>query len=568
MGEPIVDESAILRLPLGYTTMSKLRKDDVIYVDKTELIGRLGKIRATPVFLSRPRRFGKSLLVSIFESLFSRGLADFSGLDIENDKFWKNEKTYKVIRLDFSAFASRRAEECRARLSVILQSALKDKDPEDLTEAEKSLDPGIYLERYSRKAEDESLVLLIDEYDCPITHNLDSPSRMKEMIDFLSEFFAVIKSCESVFRFVFITGITRLAHVSLFSIFNNLEDITADDDYATLLGITEGELHEYFDPYVRNAAAVLDISADAVYSRLKSTYDGFQFSINKEVTVYNPWSVLSFLKKPQYGFRNYWYSAGGGTPRILVDYLKDRDNLELFNMLRYRIGFSENAGEDENESEKEDESENIKTFVITERSLLTKSDPDQIPMNMLLLQMGYFTLKKVGQGMARMVIANDEIAESLIWISFDIQNMQPSFKTLTGISRLPEFIDNEDVASVFKLFNALLCECVSSNSKAFSDENTVRDIIYSQIPWDNVFKAKEVNNSHGFSDLELKTPSTRLVIEFKRIDNDNREEQAMQAALNQLESRHYGETSENIRVIRAGMVISTKKRCLSSYRVL
>lgn len=405
-------------------------------------------------------------------------------------------------------------------------------------------------------------MLLIDEYDCLITHNLDNPSRMKEMIDFLSEFFAVIKSCGRVFRFVFITGITRLAHVSLFSVFNNLEDITADDDFATLLGITDDELHEFFAPYVRNAAAVPDISTDAAYSRLKSTYDGFRFSINKEVTVYNPWSVLSFLKKPQNGFRNCWYSTSGGTPRILVDYLKNSENLDLFNMLRYRIGFSEDTDEDETENEE------TERFVVTERSLLTKSDPDQIPMNMLLLQTGYFTLKRVGQGMARMVIANDEIAESLIHLSFDIRNMQPSFKTLTGISRLPDYIDRADVASVFKLFNSLLCECVSSNSKAFNDENTVRDIIYSQIPWDNVFKAKEVNNSHGFSALELKTPKTKLVIEFKRVDCDNREDQAMLAALDQLESRHYGETSENIKVIRAGMVISTKKRCLSSYRVL
>lgn len=112
MGVPVVDESAILRLPLGYTALSKVRKDNVIYVDKTEMISKLGKTRAAPVFLSRPRRFGKSPLVSEFESLFSWGLADFRELDIENDKFWKNEKTYKVIRLDFSAFATRSAAEC------------------------------------------------------------------------------------------------------------------------------------------------------------------------------------------------------------------------------------------------------------------------------------------------------------------------------------------------------------------------------------------------------------------------------------------------------------------------
>ena len=154
-------------------------------------------------------------------------------------------------------------------------------------------------------------------------------------MDAVSSFFATIKSCEGIFRFVCITGITRLAHVSLFSMFNSLEDITVDEDYSALLGITEDELHKYFDTYVRNAAAVLDMSVSDVYARLKSSYNGFQFAINARQTVYNPWSIISFLKKNKQGFLNYWYSTSGGVPAMLVKYLQNNNTCVCMSRLKH-----------------------------------------------------------------------------------------------------------------------------------------------------------------------------------------------------------------------------------------
>ena len=340
MVQAILDKSEIDKLPLGYTSFSEIKNDGAIYVDKTDLVGDLGRLKATPVFLSRPRRFGKSLLISTFESLFSRGLKDFENLKIiekdikSKDKFWHNEKTYKVIHLDFSLYANTDLETFKSLLTLDLQSAIEGKARKDLTDAEKSLSPISVLKDCFDRQLGKSIVLLIDEYDSPITHSVDSPQKMKEMMDFISSFFAAIKSCEGMFRFVCITGITRLAHVSLFSMFNNLADITLDEDYSALLGITENELHEYFDIYVQNAAAVLDMSVSDMYTRLKSTYNGFQFAINTQQTVYNPWSLISFLKKPKLGFSNYWYSTSGGVPTMLVKYLKQEDNLEIFNLLR------------------------------------------------------------------------------------------------------------------------------------------------------------------------------------------------------------------------------------------
>ena len=243
MGQAILNEREINRLPLGYTSFSEIKKDDVIYVDKTDLICSIGKLKATPVFLSRPRRFGKSLLLSTFESLFSRGLKDFENFkiiknDLESeDKFWHNEKTYKVIHLDFSSYANTDLDTFKSELTLDIQTAIEGKASKDLTDAEKSMSPIRALKDYFNQKTGKTIVLLIDEYDSPISHSVDNPQKMKEMMDFISSFFATIKSCEGMFRFVCITGITRLAHVSLFSMFNSLEDITVNDKYSALLGI-------------------------------------------------------------------------------------------------------------------------------------------------------------------------------------------------------------------------------------------------------------------------------------------------------------------------------------------
>ena len=557
MGQAILDKSEIDKLPLGYTSFSEIKNDGAIYVDKTDLVGDLGRLKATPVFLSRPRRFGKSLLLSTFESLFSRGLKDFENLKIiENDleskdKFWHNEKTYKVIRLDFSNYANSDIDTFKSSLTLALQCMIKGKTMDELTAGEKSLLPTDVLLNCSYTNPGKNLVLLIDEYDSPISHSVDSPQKMKEMMDFISSFFAAIKSCERIFRFVCITGITRLAHVSLFSMFNNLEDITANDKYSSLLGITEDELHEYFDTYVQNAAAVLDMSVSDVYARLKSTYNGFQFTIGAQQTVYNPWSLISFLKKPEQGFSNYWYSTSGGVPTMLVKYLQQKSNLEIFNLLRNKV------------SDPDDE-----RISVNRDTILAKSEPDQIPMHLLLYQAGYFALKQTGKHRAKLVIPNDEIAESIIQLSLDMQNLKPSDETCDRLDELADTIDSGNVEGVFNLFNAMLFECVSSNSKAFNDENTIRDIIYALIPRDDILKSKEVMNSQGFSDLELKTRQTKLVIEFKRIAEAGNEDNIIEEAFTQMRTRHYGETAEPQKLIRAAMVISTGQRRLVAWRVM
>ncbi len=552
MGKPILTLKDIKKLPYAATSFGVMRERENVYVDKTAMIVRLAEIENAPVFLSRPRRFGKTLLVSAFKSLFSKGLQDFKGLDIDTGEEKWTDKTYKVIRLDFSKYAAYDPNRFKKYLSLDLADAFSDIkkiNPKD--DDGTYYDPAYILNLGVKDADSKSIVLLIDEYDSPVSHHLNNKDETDEIMTVLQTFFANVKSYEEKFRFVFITGITRVADISLFSVFNNLNDISCDDEYATLLGITDEELKRYFDPYVRNAASVLDMSVPEVYDRMKSLYDGFQFSIRTNMTVYNPWSVFSFLSKPQQGFINYWYASSGGTPTILIKYLENTAFLDLFNKLSYRV--KEGC---------------LSDYLIDQEMLMSKSAPDQIPAEMLLYQTGYFTLRQKTRARAIFAIPNDEVGESFIKLSLDVNHLTPSFATQCRFDDIDIMVDSADIAGIFDLFNAALCEGVSSNAKVFDDENTVRDFIYVQLPRSGILKSREKCNVHGYSDMEIQTRTTKLVIEFKRIRKGGSQKAAMKEALDQIRTHDYGVTPEDTKLIQVGMVISPEQKKIVEYQIL
>ena len=187
---------------------------------------------------------------------------------------------------------------------------------------------------------------------------------------------------------------------------------------------------------------------------------------------------------------------------------------------------------------------------------------------MLLTQTGYFTLRRASSEYARLAIPNDEVAESLLRLTLDINHLNPSPITRNGISNVAGMVNAGDVEGIFRLFNAALTEGISANAKAFNDENSIRDFIYVLLPRNGIIKTRENPNARGFSDLEIRTNEVKLVIEFKRIRDGYPLKTAMNDALNQLKSRHYGETVQNLRLIRAAMVISPKDRNLADFRVL
>ena len=543
MGAPLLSPEDIVRLPCGRAGFSDIRQNGQIYVDKTSLVHRIALGRS-PYFFSRPRRFGKSLLISTFESLFSKGVADFRGLAIE--KLWHEDRTYPVVHLTFANYKTSDIGSFERSLNEDLKENLDGICPVDtLDAAGRDRAPSDVLKSALRNLGASSIVLLIDEYDSPIVHTLNKPELCDQITGTLSAFFNVLKDYTAKCRFIFITGITRIAHVSLFSVFNNLKELTLTRDAAHLTGFTEEELHRDFHPYVENAASVLDMAVEDVYARLKIRYDGYRFTLHEAVdTLYNPWSVLSFLSAPEEGFKNYWYHSGAGTPRLLLEHLR-RDNVSLdCSALRHDPPTA------------------------TEDRLILKSEARDIPSDILLWQTGYLTLKRLSSQRAALVFPNEEVEDSLTRLAEDAAHLGLKAETESRLDELPSIIDAQDLEAIADLFNLIFRECLSSDSQVFNYEPDIRNIVYMKIPEHGLAKLREATNSEGESDLELKTSRTHLVIEFKRIREDRGLEASLEEGIEQILSRDYGKTTSNLALVRVVMVCSTDEhRIVLTHRV-
>ena len=521
------------QLPLGRPDFSNIRKNGKIYVDKTKLISKIAE-QDTPIFFSRPRRFGKSLLINTLKSLFEKGLEDFHGLEIE--KTWK-DTTYKVVNFDFSKLINDKVQDINYKLSkkIIQQFSIDN----NLKFSDKDLQyPDLILDEIAQRLSDYSIVLLIDEYDAPLTHNLDKPDELKDITNILDSFYATIKQYTEKFRFIFITGITRVSHVSIFSSFNNLKDLSLRDEFNSLLGFTQDDLIQYFDAYIDNAACILKMSKDDVYRRIQNYYDGFQFSFEAQQTLYNPWSILNFFDSPHLGFNNYWFESGG-ISSLIIKYIKIS---EEFNLLNY----------------------DNRDIYVDKNELSDRYEITDIPHEILLFQAGYFTIKKVSTNTARLIFPNTEVEDSFLRLFLKSNNIKPKNKVKIKIDELYKKIDQRDIPSIVNVFNEILNDCVSILSTIFQDERSTRDIIYAALPQEiSLQKIKERETAKGYSDLELLTQKTHMVIEFKRTKADRDAKASLREAIKQIKSKNYGIGAfQNLELFRVAMVISTEKKSI------
>ena len=536
------EQISLERLPIDCTSFSDIRNSNQIYVDKTALIAEFAKLKAT-YFLARPRRFGKSLLINTLADLFSNGLLNFKGLDIENT--W-HDRTYKVIRIDFSNYKDKTIEEIIVNLTdeLLIQTGFIDQINR-LDAKGNYYTPDFILKYIATKIEDRSYVLLIDEYDAPLTHLLDNKEQLDKVISILNNFYSTVKSCSSKFRLIFITGVTRIAHLSIFSAFNNLIELTLNNKYANLLGITDDELKKYFHPYVEYAAKILDMPISDVYAALKARYDGFKFSFTSNNTLYNPWSIINFFLNPQNGFKNYWFDSGG-TPSILINYLKVKRNIDIWEYKNREL-------------------------TITENELYAKSEVLNIPLKLLLTQAGYFTLTDCSKSSAKLIFTNSEIEESMLRLYLTANNITMKYETTKFVDNLCEYIDAHDIDNIIKVFNLITNDCVSPKSKFFKDEYTLRDLFYANIPNSStLFKQKEREYTLGRSDLELITTKTRLVIEFKLTRTNRSARAALKEGIAQIKSRRYGETAFSRQTLFKIVLVAShkEKRILPNYSVI
>lgn len=301
------------KLPIGIQTFEKIREGNYLYVDKTEFVWKMAST-FTPYFLSRPRRFGKSLLLSTFEAYFEGKKELFSGLAIEQlETEWKK---YPVLHLDLNAekYDSPEAltEILSRNLTLWEETYGKGMDEETLSGRFSGI-----LRRASQQA-GCGVVVLIDEYDKPLLQALGNDDKLLENYrDTLKAFYGVLKSADRYLRFAFLTGVTKFSQVSVFSDLNQLNDISLDCSYATACGITKEELCENFVPEIGRFGEVNDLTFDETVEGMSRNYDGYHFH-PKGKGVFNPFSVLNAFGKMEFG--SYWFQTG--TPTFLVKILQ------------------------------------------------------------------------------------------------------------------------------------------------------------------------------------------------------------------------------------------------------
>jgi hypothetical protein len=294
-------------LSIGIQEFEKLRRGGYIYVDKTQYLGSL--LKGGYYFLSRPRRFGKSLLVSTLKAIFEGKQELFKGLWLENHDF----KPRPVIHLDFSRLDFKEQSLSTALLKSF-RSTAQGYGLELVAETPKDA----FAELVAFLAKTEQVVVLVDEYDKPITDYLDEPERRRENQNTLKGVYGLLKPMDASLHLVFLTGVSKFGKLSLFSDLNNLLDISLDPEFALLLGYTREEIEANFASYIENAATRLKLSQQALWESLQLWYNGYSW--DGENKVYCPYSMLTFLKKP--AFKGYWYETG--TPTFLLKLIKEQ----------------------------------------------------------------------------------------------------------------------------------------------------------------------------------------------------------------------------------------------------
>ena len=537
----------LTKLPLSITSFSEFSERNKIYVDKTDLVAKLAQFDA-PIFLSRPRRFGKSTLVSTFHELFSNGLDKFKGLKIVTDNLW-NDKTYKVIHIDFSQIKENTENRpFEDKFYLLLKSAFKEAS---LAISEERDVIAAFAETIAAE-ENGTLVLLIDEYDAPLTAVMGDKAEFEARRALFSEFFSTVKSRSSKFRFIFITGVTRYSNTSIFSAFNNIKDISFNPAYGALVGYTQAELEHYFKDYLENA--VIELNEDlgeekytlsSLIEALKLNYDGYSFDEKCRNHVYNPWSILNFLSEPQRGFKPYWLDTGGAKPSLLVNYLNTFINkkIQKTELLDYlNLEFVK------------------RTNTATLSPSITSIEDETFPFFAILYQAGYFTIKDTDAPDLMVGIPNLEVKEAFANIviekltSKDGTALRESYK-----QAVKSALNNKDFKALKNEFNKILNEFSYESVSAFK-EYAFRDVykVILQLLGYNTYT--EYQTALGRSDLCFEDDDRLYICEFKVIGKADNFQENLDKAKAQIKEKRYGLRLTEKEVITLAIVIVNENK--------
>ena len=497
----------------------KFYLNNYIYVDKTKYIKDLIKLER--VFISRPRRFGKSLTLDTIATLFETGVEPYFKETWIYDKW--TEPTYPVLRLNFLNFDKNSLEKFNNKLnSKITEFAelnhvttFKEKE-----EAEDSIDH--LLEQL--RLENRQIVILIDEYDCQMTANINNETLYKQFQEKIKSFYANIKDKLAI-KFLGITGVTRLKDVAIFSVGSDINDITNSSAYSQMIGFTRDEIKKFYIDYLKLAASyenncnvdeVTDTQIESLLDRLAQNYDGYCFDEFYKKKVFSTWSVNKFFQSVVSNkfvyFGEYWYD-NGGLPSILANYLQTHK----LNALDYID---------------KDKTINIKVNDFKNPTSLTS-----INQNVLMCQTGYLTLRSpvYSKGFMTLGIPNSEVYNALF--SLMALNIFDDTKLLSVNEQI--LTQSKDAGEILGLFNTVL-NTVSYDNYPTSSEAVVQQLLYMYLKGICNSVTAELHSSKGRADLVIESDNRRIVFEFKYAENETEAKAKLSEAVEQIKTRDYG----------------------------
>ena len=518
-----METKQLKRLPVGIQTFEKIRENDMLYIDKTEYIWNMINL-GSYIFLSRPRRFGKSLLVSTLQAYFEGRRDLFKGLFIETvEKEWTE---YPVLRFDMSLGKHMEKERLERYLLYILGENEKrfgiSSDSKDPNVRLKNLIINVY-EKTGKK-----VVILIDEYDAPLLDVVHEEKTLPVLRNVMRNFYSPLKASDPYLQFVFITGITKFSQLSIFSELNNLKNISMRPDYAGVCGITKEETLNAMSDYIDDFAEAQEITREEAIEGLKQQYDGYHFTWPSP-DVFNPFSLLNAFQDHDY--TNYWF--GSGTPTYLIEMLKK------FNIVPSKIGGASVLA-----------------------SAFDAPTENMSSITPLLYQSGYVTIKDYNRAtkLYTLDIPNTEIRVGLM------DSLLPNYvhehydEGGTTIGFMYEALYNEDLDKMFRLLQAYLLTvpyCDNANS-----EGHYQQLLYVIFSLFGRYVEVEVRTPTGRVDIVMKTTKAIYLFELKL-------NMSAQVAINQIDLKDYSSkfALSGLPIVKVGINFDPERRTIGDWKV-
>lgn len=515
------------KLPIGIQTFSEIRDaiENFVYIDKTAIALTLIQ-RGKYYFLSRPRRFGKSLFLDTLRNIFEGNIELFEGLYIYDKYDWSQK--YPVIEISFGTGGVRSKSDLERKIKKVLQRNQKWLDVQCDSDVYDNDYFSEFIENTHKKYK-KKVVILVDEYDKPILDNITNEEVAKEIRNRLRDFYSVIKDSDRYIKFVFLAGVSKFSRVSLFSGLNNLEDITFNSRYSSICGYTQEDLEREFSEYLPSC----DLE------KIKKWYNGYNWLGE---SVYNPFDILLFFSNDGL-FKSYWFETG--TPTFLIDLIRKR---------RFFVPSLANIEQPE--------------------SFFGKFDVDQINLETLLLQTGYLTIERAvtidGICYFRLMYPNLEVRSALNYaiLDFFIPD-QP--RVQTGINRVLEISDLEGIKNQFVTLFASIPYNNFTKSRIHEYEGYYSSVVYSFLASRGLDLIAEDITNTGRIDLTVKVKSDNnqnlkiYIFEFKVIDDIPDQNSAMKQLKEKKYQQKYLSLDPSTEIYLIGIEFSKQERNLATY---